>query len=47
MIKKRYIFSAALILLAAVLIGVGIAQGEPDSVMQKAVNICMECIGIG
>lgn len=47
MIKKCYIFSAALILLAAVLIGVGIAQGEPGSVMQKAVNICMECIGIG
>ena len=32
---------------ALALIGAGLAQGDPGSVMQKAVNICLECIGIG
>jgi hypothetical protein len=40
---------ATVLLLAAalVLIAIGIAQGEPGDVLQKAVHICMECIGIG
>ena len=25
----------------------GIWKGEPDTVWNKAANICMECIGIG
>ena len=45
--KKRYIFSAGILIIAAVLIVIGSANGEPASVFQKAVNICMECIGIG
>ncbi len=32
---------------ALALIGAGLAHGDPGSVMQKAVNICLECIGIG
>lgn len=32
---------------ALVLILIGIATGEPFDVMQKAVNICLECIGVG
>ena len=32
---------------ALVLIGVGIAQQEYLLVLQKAVRICLECIGIG
>ena len=30
-----------------VMIGVGILRGEHLVVLQKAVNICLECIGIG
>ncbi|GEM_PF-3321523 len=36
-----------LILIAFLLIGIGIAGKEPDLIMQKAVKICLECIGIG
>lgn len=29
------------------MMGVGIYRGEMSVVLEKAVNICMECIGIG
>lgn len=32
---------------AAVFLAVGLARGEQGEVMQKAVRICLECIGIG
>ena len=30
-----------------VMMAVGISRGEMAVVLEKAVNICMECIGIG
>ncbi|MCI8610268.1 MAG: hypothetical protein HFE73_11540 [Firmicutes bacterium] len=33
--------------LAMVFIGIGIARQEHLEVLQKAVRICLECIGIG
>ncbi|MCI8582473.1 MAG: thioredoxin [Dorea sp.] len=30
-----------------ILMGFGIYRGEMSVVLEKAVNICMECIGIG
>ena len=38
----RYGLLAALVMIAA-----GLAGGEYGEVMQKAVKICLECIGIG
>lgn len=44
--KKKY---GTLIALAASisLIIIGLLQGQPSSVLTKAINICLECIGIG
>lgn len=43
----RYIVPAAIILVGAAFIIVGVCDGEAGSVLRKAVAICMECIGIG
>lgn len=44
---KRRIAPFLLILLAAALIAAGAVMGQGDTVMAKAVRICMECVGIG
>ena len=46
--EKGVRFLRCLVLVLAILsMGIGIARQEPRTVMQKAVNICLECIGIG
>ena len=37
----------ALILLSIACMAFGIYRGEVDTVLAKAINICMECIGLG
>lgn len=32
---------------AAVLIGIGLSQGQSTQVLFKAIRVCMECVGIG
>lgn len=44
--KKKYC-SFFLLLLAAALLTAGIFSGDFTDAAQKAVRICMECIGIG
>ncbi|WP_372994541.1 CD1871A family CXXC motif-containing protein [Lutispora sp.] len=41
--KTKYI----LLLMSFVLIAMGVYRGEVKEVLQKAINICLECIGIG
>ena len=41
--KIGFLIAAAGLLL----MGLGIYRGEMSVVLEKAVNICMECIGIG
>lgn len=47
--RKSYLMLLRGILLVAavVMIMFGLANGEAGTVLQKAVNICLECIGIG
>lgn len=44
---KRYVPAIVLILLAVGLVAAGIIMHQPDSVLHKAVRICMECVGLG
>ncbi|MBC8528567.1 thioredoxin [Christensenellaceae bacterium NSJ-44] len=39
--------TAGLIAAGAVLLGIGYFRGEMETVLRKAVTICLECIGIG
>lgn len=33
--------------LAVAFLAIGVARGEDQTVFRKAINICMECIGLG
>ncbi len=45
--NKRKLLTIALLIASVVLICLGIAVNEPSTVLNKAVHVCMECIGIG
>ena len=45
--KNRKMITAALFIISIMLIVAGIMRGEHLAVLNKAINICMQCIGIG
>ena len=45
--KKRSIISLALLAAGLAFIVIGAVRGEANAVRQKAIMICMECIGLG
>lgn len=45
--KKENLIAAACLALAVLLIGLGLMDGGYQDVMNKAVFLCYECIGIG
>lgn len=44
---KKGIFRWMLLGVAISFIVIGISRGEMQEVLSKAINICLECIGIG
>ena len=44
---KRNRTAFALLLLAVRFVALGVWRGEAEVVFRKAVNICLECIGLG
>ena len=45
--NKRVFIGATLAFVGAFLMLSGIAEGQHSDVFEKAVRICLECIGIG
>lgn len=45
--RKIFAFQVLVLVIGAIFVGIGINNGEYDSVLQKAILICLECIGIG
>lgn len=45
--KRRMGYRGILLFVGVFMIGIGIWRGEMDMVLGKAVNICLECVGIG
>lgn len=43
----RRVIAGILLVLAVVMIVYGINRGEVSIVLNKAINVCLECIGLG
>ena len=45
--KNRYFKGGIILLFSLLLVAAGIIRGEMIVIFTKAVNICLECIGLG
>lgn len=44
---KKAIFQGLLLIVGVVMLCFGAMRGEVDTVLSKAVRLCLECVGIG
>ncbi len=44
---RKNIIALVIIAVSLLFIAIGVWRGELDVVFRKAVNVCMECIGLG
>lgn len=47
MIGRNQWIGLLLLTLSAVFLAIGVVRGEAETVLTKAVYVCLECIGIG
>ena len=45
--SKRTLLQCTVLVISALMIAYGANRGELETVWNKAVNICLECIGLG
>ena len=45
--SKKTVFQAAILICGAVMLCYGILRGEAETVLSKAIRLCLECVGIG
>ena len=45
--KRMWILPLLLVIIALIMCIYGLMRGEADSIWHKAMQICMECIGLG
>jgi hypothetical protein len=45
--KRKPIITAGIFLIGAAFFIIGIARGESGIVLNKAIRVCLECIGLG
>lgn len=45
--RRVNIIRAAVFAVALAFICIGLARGEADLVLRKAMRVCLECIGVG
>ena len=45
--KKRNLIAMGILAVGVIFLCVGIMRGENTAIWRKAVNICLECIGLG
>ena len=45
--SKKVVFQAALLICGTAMLCYGVCRGEADTVLSKAIRLCLECVGLG